>query len=315
LEKRSRFLRRYELSFGPRAKGGYVLPLIANDGEVSVLAALRQALRSKKASLAQANGDSVDLIAVTYDAKLGVLVLLFHRASPNAADPAYRKITSDQMSVRQAKKENGEEQTVSAHLVIKTKSKRPGTYDAALEEMPGLSLSTIRPIIGLALNDFRYAYEDRKGNEKETYSTFKPYGLKAESLTAALKSKGSLNFLTLTRTKVPDAPDSEGIAEPQVEKIKYKIIGDPTAPEWRAKFATFVKNAREKEWDDITLDMSLEDDRHRTVKVDREAEAAEILFVRAEQIHVSEDLNPCTMKVVDALVTQATKLLAKAPPA
>ncbi|NIJ34178.1 hypothetical protein [Sphingomonas oligoaromativorans] len=273
--------------------------------------ALRVAQRSKKLSVRQPNGDDVDLIAIVHDEKAKLLTLLFHRTSPDAADPAYRKVIEDRISLRQTTKERDEEQAVSAHLVIDTRSFEAGAYNAALEEMPGLSLSVVKQIIAGALTDYKYAYEDKKGNEQETYSTFKALGQKSENLTDALKKKGSINYLTLTRTKIPDAPDSEGIAEPTLERLRYKIVGDPTSKGWREGLAKFVTKVREQEWDDVSLDLSLDDDRHRTVKLEREAEAAEIMFVRAEQVVVSRDLTPCTMEVVPELVEAAQKLMAK----
>lgn len=269
------------------------------------------AQRSKKLSVRQPNGDDVDLIAIVHDEKAKLLTLLFHRTSPDAADPAYRKVIEDRISLRQTTKERDEEQAVSAHLVIDTRSFEAGAYNAALEEMPGLSLSVVKQIIAGALTDYKYAYEDKKGNEQETYSTFKALGQKSENLTDALKKKGSINYLTLTRTKIPDAPDSEGIAEPTLERLRYKIVGDPTSKGWREGLAKFVTKVREQEWDDVSLDLSLDDDRHRTVKLEREAEAAEIMFVRAEQVVVSRDLTPCTMEVVPELVEAAQKLMAK----
>ncbi|WP_019831147.1 hypothetical protein [Sphingomonas sp. PR090111-T3T-6A] len=285
--------------------------MTATEGELSVLEALRVAQRNKKVTVKQPNGDDVDLIAIVHDARAKLLTLLFHRTSPDAADPAYRRVVEDKVSLRQTTKERDEEQTVSAHLVIDTRSFDAGAYNAALEEMPGLSLSVVKQIIAGALNEYKYAYEDRKGNKQETYSTFKALGHKSENLTDTLKNKGSINYLTLTRTKIPDAPDSEGIAEPALERLRYKIVGDPTSKEWLAGLVKFANKVREDAWDDVSLDLSLDDDRHRTVKLEREAEAAEIMFVRAEQVFVSRDLPPCTMEVVPELIEAAKKLMAK----
>lgn len=131
IEARSRFFRRYELRFAARAKGGYGIPLVASNGELSVLDALRIAMRKKRSFALQANGDTVDLVRVD-DSISGVLVLLFHRTSPAAADPAYRKLKGDDITVRMTKKEDDEDQALSAHLVISTKAISAGAYQSAL---------------------------------------------------------------------------------------------------------------------------------------------------------------------------------------
>lgn len=310
IESRSRFFRRYELRFSSRSKAGYSLPVVAPAGKISVVDALRLAARKQHCIEVQPNGDTVDLVRID-DSISGLLVLLFHRASPSAADPAYRKLKGQDITIRKTKKEVDEDQAVSAHLVISTNPSISGGFASALEEIPGLSLSVISGIIKNALDSYKYPYKDKKGIEKETYSTYKAFGVKGESLTAALKNNSSINYLTLTRTSIPDAPDSDGIAEPQSERIRYRIVGDPSSPEWIKKLAVFKAKIRSEDWDDILLDISLDDDRHRTVKLDRESEASEIMFVRAEQVKLSKDIDPCTVEIVPDLVDAAKKLLEK----
>ena len=110
LEKFSRYIRRYELILGARKPTAPVLPLIANDGKYSVLDAIQEKLRNDRARLIQSNGDIVELIRVEHREADDVLVLLFHRASPNAADPTYRKKKAGRVSVRVADKDDDEEQ-------------------------------------------------------------------------------------------------------------------------------------------------------------------------------------------------------------
>ncbi|WP_143560182.1 hypothetical protein [Sphingobium sp. IP1] len=311
LEKNSRFFRRYHFSFKPKTKFAPALPLVASDKHYSIKDALVRARANKVAQAVQPNGDLVELVAIRDDDKNGVLTLLFHRSSPSAADPSYRKWIKDKLAVRQATKETDEEQAVSAHMVIRSKPSSPMTYDFALEEIPGLSISVIKPIFGTVLRGYEYPYEDKKGEDKETYTIVKSNGIKAEGLDSALKKKGSINYINLVRTNIPDAPDSDGIAEPQVERIKYKIVGDPSSPEWNAKLRKFIGKVRSEDWDDVYLELSLDDDRHRTVKVDREDEAAEILFVRSEQVAIKTELKPCTQSIIDEIVDAARTLLIK----
>jgi hypothetical protein len=177
--------------------------------------------------------------------------------------------------------------------------------------MPGLSFSVIQQVITDALTSYVYQYLDAKSKPQETYTTFKAKGIKAENLTSALKKKGSLNYLTLIRTNIPDAPDAEGIAEPQTERLRYKIVGDPGSVDWRKKFGAFLQTVKADDWDDVYLDVSLEDERHRTVKLERDSEASEILFVRSEQVFLDHEIKACSKIVVPSLVDAARKLMTK----
>lgn len=306
-------MRRYRIVLKPKAKLAAILPLVSQKaGDPSVLHALRHALKAENASQKLANGfDTIELVTPFHDAKNETLTLLFHLSSPNAADPSYRRKVKGQLHVRSTQKLSAdEEQAVSAHLVISTKPVAPGVYRAVLEEVKGLSLTSISSLIRRILTGYGYPYLDKKKEEKETYSVFQAEGEKAESLTSALKKKSSLSYITLVRTNIPDAPDSEGIAEPKIERLKYKIIGDPRSEDWLKKFSSFISKAH-IDWNDVYLEMQMDDEKHRTVKLEREKEAAEIMFVRSEQISLSQDADPCTMTVVPEIITKARSIMAK----
>ncbi|RUV98189.1 hypothetical protein EOA75_01235 [Mesorhizobium sp. M1A.F.Ca.IN.022.07.1.1] len=167
-----------------------------------------------KALEVQPNGDIVELMEVVYDSRAQALVLLFHRASPHAAEPIYRRKArleagDTKVTVRKAEKLEGEEQSVSAHVIIYDVSIRPGTYRAALEEIPGISMAVVKRIIGQALHDYQYAFE-RKKKRVDTYSTFKPVGVPSESLSGALKG-GTLSYVTLVRPAKADFVDADGL--------------------------------------------------------------------------------------------------------
>lgn len=312
LEKYSRFVRRYDLHLQARHKLGVPLPFTAGDGEYSVVDALRHAQKNGNASNQQPNGDTVELIKIEVLERIGAIVLLFHRSSPDAADPMYRKRETGAMTLRQAEKAKNEEQTVSAHLVIENKARKRGLYRAALEEIPGISLSVVQAILSPILRDYKYGFEDKRGDDQETYSTLKVEGVKSESLTEALKTQ-TLNYLTLSRETTADAIDGDGIVEPMNEKMKFKILGEPSSLKWRKKLDAWVKNARAAGWEEVSLDLSLEDDRNRTVKLDRDKEATEILFVRSEQITVKGELKPCSLNVVQEFVKEALKIVHAVP--
>lgn len=308
IEKDQRYFRRYNLRIKPRAKFAAPLPLIGGKGDWCVINALRLAKKNGRAVAPQSNGDTIELIEIKHMPEHNVLVLLFHRSSPNAADPAYRKKANDKITLRQTKKAADEEQAVSCHLVVSTKEKG-GYYQSALEEIPSLSATAALSIVGRILQDYRYPYTKNK-KSLETNSVFRIEGVKAESLTDALKKKGHLEYLTLVRTSPCDAPDASGIAEPQTERIKYKIIGDPRSSKWKTRFREFVEGTK-ADWDQVQIGLLLEDDRHRTINVDRETEASEILFVRSHLELIGEDLNPCSLDIVESVVKAGIRVLKK----
>ncbi|RSU77404.1 hypothetical protein BRX37_05980 [Sphingomonas sp. S-NIH.Pt3_0716] len=264
---------------------------------------------NNKASLTVENNDSIEIIKAEHYADKNAIALLIHKGSPNAADPMYRTKKKDGITVRPGKKDILEEQAHSAHVVVSTNAIRPHVYSAVLEEIPGISFSRIKELIALCLREYTYPYEDKKKEQKDTYCCLKALGLKTEALTDALKKKGSINFITLTRTEVSGVPDSEGIAEAREVQVKYRVIGDPSGAAWRDKFTTFVAAARDEKWEDVRLDLNLDDERHKTVKLDRLAEASEILFVRAEQVQFTVPLENCTVSVVPAIVNASLKLM------
>lgn len=309
LERNKRYFKRYRLRMKARAKYAPALPLFAPDAKHSILRAIRMAMRVGKAKSDQPNGDTIELVKAEHDSRRKIVVLLFHRASPDAADPAYRKRVKNKVKLRLTKKESDEEQAVSSHLLIWTEPVEPGAYNAVLEEVPGLSLSAVSRILGTLLNNYKFGYEEG-GEEKETYTTFRAEGIKSETLTNALKKKGALTYLTLTRTAPVDAPDAEGLAEPQTERVKYKVKGNPASRAWRERLKEFVTGAK-SDWDQVSVDIRLDDNRSRTVRIDQESEAAELLFVRSELAYLGKDVDTCSLNPVPEIVNAGLKILKK----
>lgn len=192
LEKFSRYIRRYEIILGARKSTAPVLPLVGKDGEYSVLDAIQTKLKNDKASITQSNGDIVELIKVEHRKTDNVLALLFHRASPDAADPTYRKKKAGKVSVRVADKEDDEEQSVSCHMLIRTTPHTETRYLTTLEEIPGLSMGVVREVVAALLQDYQYKFTKKK-KEETTYCTVKAEGLKSETMADALKT-GTANF-------------------------------------------------------------------------------------------------------------------------
>ncbi|MEO3432096.1 hypothetical protein [Inquilinus sp. CAU 1745] len=310
LEKHSRFFRRYNITFAPRHKGAPYLPLSADPSEYSIRDALQECIDAEQAMDVQPNGDIIELMAVEHRPRQKALVMLFHRASPNAAEPAYRKKARAQagrkVTVRESVKQKDEEQSVSAHLVIHDTQIERGVFRAALEEIPGISMSAARLIAAKALSEYRYDFE-RNRLTKQTYSVVKAEGLKSETLTNALKD-GQINFITLVRPAKPDFIDSEGLFEPINEVMKIRVTGSLTSRNWRERILNLAERAKEDGWQDFNIDIGLEDNRKRTVKLDRDQQAKEILFVRSELVQFGVALPVCSVDFSDEVIRKATAI-------
>lgn len=303
LEKKSRFIRHYRFRMHGRKKEAPSIPIVAPSGEYSLLDALNQAVAKDEASVNAANGDLVEVIDIKNDLKTKTLTVLVHRASPNAADPDYRKKKGKIVSVRTADRAADEEQSVSCHLIIKSEARSDKSYDVFLEEIPKLPLSLIQPILTRALNSYTYNFKDKKGKDQETYTVLKTVGVKDETVTNALKG-GYLGYITLVRPASAgfvDGKDFEAVSERMRIRIKTEI----EAKEWYKKIGGLAERARLNGWDDVQLDLHMSDDRKKTVKIERGEEGKEIAFVKAEQVSVSKDLSVCSVKVRDDLVAAA----------
>lgn len=311
IEKFSRYVKSYHLTLTPRHKAASTLLIVDTPSKPSALKAIRKAIRNKQASKTQGNGDEVEILKAEHDDVRKVIVLLFHRARPHAPDPTYRKKVKETVSVRKALKDAGEEQSSSAHLIISTTPFAPGRYRAVLEEIPGLSYGIIMPLISRALREYPYDYKDSEGDAQATYTVIKSAGIKSHTIEGALK-KGRLNLLTLVRPAPSDLADSEGIFKPKDQRIVVSINQSLKDPKILTRMENYIKNARKAGWKEFDVELEFEDERTRTVTIEREEEAKEILFVKATEVSVKNELDVCTVKVVDELVDKMHGVLKKA---
>ncbi|MBH1943605.1 hypothetical protein I5L01_05085 [Erythrobacter sp. YJ-T3-07] len=269
--------------------------MVAAKGDYSVEDALRTKWDKDEAAVNTANGDIIEIIDIVHDKKLKTLTVLFHRASPQAADPDYRKKVGKKVSVRTADRQVGEEQSVSCHLVISTEKRSDGSYDVYLEEIPRISITLINQIIARALNEYKYDFTDNKGKTGETYTVLKSYGVKDETVTNALKG-GNFGYITLVRpadASFVDGSEFEALSE----RMRIRIKSEIDRKEWFKKIGKLAQGARSKGWEDFQIDLNLEEGRKKTVKIERGEEGKEIVFVRSEQISVSKDMPVCSTKV------------------
>jgi hypothetical protein len=310
LEKFSRFVRRYHLVFRPAHKAAPAMPLVADEGEFSVWDALEKRRADGTALLKQKNGDVLEMVKVQYFPEREVLVLLFHRGSPDAADPMYRRRIEGGHTVRQAEKEEDEEQSVSAHLVISTKAIEDGRFDASLEEIPGINMSLVQQIIAQALHEYPYDYQigKRKIKTLETVCLVKAEGLKSETISGALK-EGKIDFITFIKPAPAKYVDADGLWEPMNDVMRLKVKGKIDADGWQDKIGALVDEARADGWEDFNIEIDLGNKRSKTIALDREQDAKEILFVKSEEIEVATELSPCSVDLQDEVINSCLALM------
>lgn len=267
LEKFSRYFRRYQITLGSRKTTAATLPLVAGAGHFSVLDAINAKLSKDKASIKQSNGEVVELVKAKHIPKSDALVLLFHRANPNAADPTYRKKNKGKVTVRVGDKDVGEEQSVSAHLIIRATPHKDSSYYAILEEIPGLSMATVREVIATVLLDYEYKFERKPGKSDKTYCTVKVEGLKSETVADALKT-GKASWITLTRPAPAKYIDGDGLWTPTSDTMKLRVKGVIEEANWKDKIGHLIETAKGDGWENFNIEISHSDNRSRQVKLD-----------------------------------------------
>jgi hypothetical protein len=278
------------------------------DGDATV-ETLLLAQRNKGSILDRGERDTIELVSVNRSAT-GNLVLFFHRDALRAADPSYRMIDdSGSIKVNKYKKNPNEEQAVSCHLVISPKL-RNGGYRCALEEVPGLNISTILHLLRRhAFSNSFYKFKNPKGGKHlETHATIKVAGFATENLEESLKN-GRWNMVTLTRS--PDSKPTDGLPwlkpKPQIMQIKV----DATLP--RSSAFDLIKKLSQKAydggWEDVRVELNFDDDRSKNIAIDRSNLGRDIMFVKSKLIKINPPVENCSEAVVPQIVSAAETLL------
>lgn len=304
LERKSRFFLRFNLTFRASRNVGEPLPFRSDDDEkADVESALEWAIKHGKAKLEIKQDDIVELMLVETRPKQNIAALLFRRRNPDAAEQIFEHRKTRKL--RKSGKLEDEDVAHSAHLFVNLRAHPGNRYDAILEEVPGLGRSYIDAILGRALREVPYTTEDRRGRDIQTHSVVDFTGVKSETLGNALE-QGTLSIVELVRPAKVEGLDTEGLIAPKEERMKLTIKATPT------QSLPLVRRIRrwadERDWDDVRVLIRLPEDRSRVVSVARQADAADALFVRAEQVFVDHDLDVCTEIVNEELLSRARKM-------
>jgi hypothetical protein len=180
------------------------------------------------------------------------------------------------------------------------------TYPAILEEVPGLSRTYVQTLLHDIVQTVRYAYTDKRGQEKETYTIVEFHGQKSEKIGGALKEQSIVPSVTLVRPGNIKGLDAEGLVVPREERMKLLIRAKPVQTLGiLKKIQSWMKT---HDWPKLLVEMHMPEERTRLVQLAREQDAADILFIRSVPIDVKTPLEACTDTINEELVAKAQAL-------
>ncbi len=311
LDPHSRFFVRHELRFRAQRDQGPALPF-RDARHLDVEDALKAAMDADKASLVLRNQDVVRLTALQVRPRDHMAVLLFRRADPAAAAPVFENQRTRKL--RKSDKRDDESVTVSAHLFVHLQEKEGvthPTYDAILEEVPGLSRTYIQVLIGDILREVKYTWTDHRKRPRETYSIVELNGVKSDSIGQAMNNS-AVPYVTLVRPGSVAGLDSEHV-QPRDETMKLFITAEPSetvAVLRKIKAWALGSQRGHGKWKDVRVQIDMPERRSRIVSIARDIDAADILFLRSEPVNVPTPMLAATEVINEELVAKAKEMFA-----
>ncbi len=118
-----------------------------------------------------------------------------------------------------------------------------------------------------------------------------------------------MQSITLTKPAELDGIDTDGQFIATTQSMKLRVRGELNPKAWNSRIKTLWKNAKKDGWKDFKVDIDLGDKRSKTVVIDRDQEAQEILFVRSKEVNFKEKLDPCNLKIVEPIVRESLKII------
>ena len=305
LDRRARFFIKLELTASPKRGVGRELQLVTDGDELDILTVLEEGIANGAASNNVRDGDVVRLTHAVQHVD-GLAVLMFRRRDANASVQFFEHAQT--MAVRRSDKRANEDPAVSAHLFIDLRRRnRNGSYRALIEEVPGLSISYIKPLLNSMLRQRPYLVADRRGVEVEATTKIELQGLPSQTIGEALEG-GGIEFIELVRPPQLDGLDTAGLT-PNAERLRLGVRrGDRRNPMDVIRRVRGFADA--KGWNDMRVQVVTSDDRRRLVQLTRGADAATIMFVQSELVNTREDLPSCSSAVNAELVAHASRMFA-----
>ncbi|WP_156883499.1 hypothetical protein [Salipiger mucosus] len=306
LEPNQRYFKVYDITIGARKTSSQPLKMINRKDATatSVYSTLRSALGTEIA-VSKSDKDTIELVrceAIGSDK----IALLFHRDAHYAQDPSYRAKSKDGgITLSKYQKKPNEEQAVSAHLTISTKKTKNG-YRASLEEVPGLSMNSVQHLLRQIFRERPYFFKHPKtGKPVETNATIKAAGLKSEAFEKSLK-QSKWRSVVLTKPAKAVVTDGVPLATAKPEKLEIKISPDLDKSKYLPYLKKLATNAREDFWEGFRVDLEFpEDERRKSIAVDRDDVGKDILFIRSYLRQIPVDLDNCSKDIVPEVVAAA----------
>jgi len=182
------------------------------------------------------------------------------------------------------------------------------SYHAILEEVPGLSRTYIQLLLKDILKDAKYNYADRRGEEKETYALVEFQGVPSERVGGALRGDSVVPFVTLVRPGDIHGLDTEGLVVARDQRMKLVLRARPD------QTLRVLRNIQawmeHHNWPKLLVEMDMPENRTRRIELTRQADAADVLFVRSVLVNVGNRLEACTAEINDDLARAARDLFA-----
>lgn len=307
LSPNSRFFVRHEVTFKPQRDQGAPLMLRAPGEELDVISILQDAVANGSAFF-RVKDDSEDFVRLTHvDVRpRSNLVALLFRRSADGPPPMFEHRRT--RALRRSDKTDDDLEAVSGHLFISLDERRTPhpTHRALLEEVPGLSRTYVTHLLKNLLREVVYGFVDERGFQKETYTMPQFGGVPSETIRDAVMG-GGIKYIELVRTPRLDGLDTSGlIAHP--ERMRLSVKNDRRG---NLDLIARVRGwADQHDWRDMRVQVETADERTRVVQIAREADAADVLFVKSELVEgINPPLEQCTDQVVDSLVARARRML------
>jgi hypothetical protein len=292
-----RFLLHCELDLEPYRKRGVPLKLIEEGERLDAFTLIGRGWKGEKGRLELGPQDVVRITAVEHDASKGLVTILFRRGDPKASAQVYENMKTGRL--RKSDKTEEDIVAVSCHLFIETRARAGNRYRAALEEVPSLGRTYVQRILTNLVSEHRYTATDEKGREKESYTRASLDGIKSDSLG---KSGGTFDYIELTRSAEAEGLDIPFVV-PRQETMKLKIQAG--APDVVQKITAVRDWATRNKWSDVKVRLNLPEGRSRLIAIGRDAQAADVLFVRSVPVAIKTPMEVCSDDINGELLSLA----------
>jgi len=305
LLKNERYFVRHRLLLKPRRSIGAAVPLYQPLPALSAFSLIADAVRKKTAVLKVGVGESVRISHAEIRPADGMIILMFRRRNPNASTQVYE---DTQAKIREANRGPLEDPAISAHLFIQIKQHAGGvvSHRAIMEEVTGLGSSYIKTVLDDVVKAYEYNAKDKRGQVVKTATKVDFFGVPSRSLDDAI-SKNGFDFIELVRAPDVSGLDTAGLTV-RPERLRFyparSTRGDKDV------FKRVHDWAKKNSWEDMSVQVK-ELDKSKVVKVERQQDAANILFVRAELVQTKHEIGSCTDIVNEELALIAKSMLDK----